>query len=186
MAFFDLIQSIDTSIVRFIREYISCAFLDFLMPLITLFGEDGLFWIVLTVCLLVFGKTRKAGLVMALSLLIGLIIGNLTLKPLVDRPRPYEIDGVEILVNKLSDGSFPSGHTLCCFEGAVSLILCGYKKWGRAALVLAFFVAISRVYLYVHFPTDIIAGAILGTFFAVMAYFVVGKIYKANEKSKTL
>lgn len=186
MAFFEWIQNIDISCVRLIREYVSCGFLDFLMPLITLLGEDGIFWIGVTILLLAFRKTRKAGFVMGLSLLIGLVVGNLTLKPLIDRPRPYEVDGVRILIDKLSDGSFPSGHTLCCFEGANSLMLCGYKRWASLAFVFAFLVAFSRVYLYVHYPTDVIFGAVLGCVFAYVSYVFVNKMYSCFSKSKTL
>ena len=186
MTFFEWIQNMDLSVVRFVREYVSCDFLDFLVPKITLFGEDGIFWIIVSLCLLAFGKTRKVGFAMGLSLIFGLVVGNLTMKPLIGRIRPYEIDGVAILVEKLSDGSFPSGHTMCCFEGAVSLLLFGCKKWGRPALVLAFLVALSRIYLYVHFPTDVIVGALLGWLFAFVSCKIVTKIYEKVKKTKSL
>lgn len=187
MNFFEWIQNVDLAAVRLVRENIANEFLDFLMPIVTLIGEDGILWIAVAVLLMVFGKTRKAGFVMALSLAIGFVLVNLGLKPLIDRPRPYEIDtGVKLLVHSLGDGSFPSGHTLACFEAAVSLLLCKYKRAGAAALVAAFAVAFSRVYLYVHYPTDVIVGAILGAVFAYIAYVVVNKLYEKRAKTKKL
>lgn len=187
MNFFEWIQNIDLEAVRFVRENIANEFLDFLMPLITLIGEDGILWIAMSVLLMVFKKTRKAGFVMGLSLAIGFVLVNLGLKPMIDRPRPYEVDtGVKILVHSLGDGSFPSGHTLACFEAAVSLLLCKYKTTGTAALVAAVAVAFSRVYLYVHYPTDVIVGAILGVIFAYIAYAIIKKLYKKRAKSKSL
>lgn len=176
---------LDITAVRLVREYISCGFLDKIMPVVTLFGEDGIFWIVLSIVLMLFKKTRKAGFVMALAMLIGFCIGNLTLKPLVARPRPYSIDtNAALLIKPLSDFSFPSGHTLVCFEGAVSLLECGFKRLGRISLVIAFLVAFSRVYLYVHYPTDVIAGAILGSAFAYISYSFVNFIVTSYKKRK--
>jgi len=187
MGFLNFIQSVDLSCVRFVREHIACAFLDVLMPIITLFGEDGIFWIAVTLALVLFKKTRRVGFVMALSMIMGLLVGNVTLKPLVARTRPYDVDvGVTLLIDRLSDYSFPSGHTLVSFETAVSLFLCGYKRMGAASLMLGFLVAFSRVYLYVHYPTDVIAGMVLGTAFAFVSYFVVNKIYAMGEKSKKM
>lgn len=182
----DFLFNIDISIVRFIREFIANPVLDFLMPVITLIGEDGLLWIVLSLILLFFKKTRKAGFVMALSLLLGFLTINVTIKPLFDRVRPYVIDNVPILIKGLGDGSFPSGHTACCFEGAASLLLCGYRKWGKLALLGAVLVAFSRIYLYVHYPSDVIAGAILGVIIAYISLFIVNKTLEKVQKSKTL
>lgn len=186
MALFDLISCIDITAVRYVRSAFSCTFLDFLMPLVTLIGEKGLLWIVITLILLCFKKTRKTGIVVAISLIMGVLIGNLTLKPLVARARPCWVDNVELLIKNPDDFSFPSGHTLACFEGAVSLLLCKHKKTGTLALISAFFVAFSRVYLYVHFPTDVLCGAILGTIFAYFAFYIVNKLYPKCEKCKKM
>ena len=93
---------------------------------------------------------------------------------------PQQPMGATLLVKKLSDYSFPSGHTLASFEGAVCIFI-RYKKWGVAALVLAFAVALSRLYLYVHFPSDVLAGMILGTLFAIIGTLIVNKIYKRKD-----
>ena len=186
MDFFSWFQNADLSVLRFIRHNIANPVLDFIMPVITLIGEDGILWIAVAIALLCFKKTRKAGFVMALSLIIGLVTVNLTIKPLVGRIRPYVIDNVPILVESLSDGSFPSGHTTACFECAVSLVLCGYKKWGYVSLAAAVLVGFSRLYLYVHFPSDVITGAVIGTAAAFLSCFIVNKLCDKYEKSKTL
>ena len=105
---------------------------------------------------------------MLVSIVIGAVIGNLILKNLIARDRPCWIDSqVVLLIENPKDYSFPSGHTLVSFEGAVSILLKN-KRWGIAALVLACLIACSRLYLFVHFPTDVLFGAALGTVIAVL------------------
>ena len=173
----DAIFAADTAAVTFVQNNLKCAFLDVVMPLITIFGENGIFWIAVALVLLCLNpKTRKIGAVMGLAMLMGLIFGNGLLKNLVARPRPYWLDeNAAILVNDLKDYSFPSGHSLVSFEAAVTLLLCKCKKTGIASLVIAFLVAFSRVYLYVHYPTDVIAGALLGTLFAFVSFVIFDK-----------
>ena len=187
MEFFEWIQGIDLTFVRFVRENLSNGFLDVLMPIVTLFGEAGIVPIVLALIMMFFKKTRKAGITIACSLAMGFIIGNLVLKNVVARPRPYSVDtDVVLLINKLSDFSFPSGHTLATFECSVCLLLNKFKKSGIAALAIAVLVAFSRVYLYVHYLTDILAGAILGTAFAFVSYKIVEKVYLKFAKKETI
>lgn len=165
----------ELGILDFIREYIANPVLDAIMPIITKFGDGGIFWIALAVIFLIFKKTRKMGLCMGLALLMGFIVGNLVLKNVVARIRPYDLNPeIEILVKHLSDFSFPSGHTLASFEAATAIFI-NNKKWGVPALVLAFLVAISRIYLYVHYPTDVLAGMLLGITFAVISCFIIKK-----------
>lgn len=172
------ITNLDMSVLNFIYDNIRCAFLDVLMPLITLFGESGIFFIAIAVLLLISRKTRKTGITLGLSLLIGLVVCNLTLKPLIARPRPYTVrTDVIMLVEALSDYSFPSGHTVAAFEAATVMMI-RHRKVGIAFLVLAILIAFSRLYLFVHYPTDVLAGAVLGIASGVAAALAVNAVYK--------
>lgn len=168
-------------ILDFIREHLACPFLDAVMPVITSLANGGIIWIIAAILLLFFKKTRKTGFSVALALIIGLIIGNLILKNLVGRIRPYDLNAdVELLVSRLSDYSFPSGHTLASFETA-SVLMIRDKKLGIPSLILATLIAFSRLYLYVHYPTDVLAGIILGVLIGFISCKAVDLIYKRNE-----
>lgn len=106
------------------------------------------------------------------------------LKPLVARIRPYDVRGItDLLVPALSDFSFPSGHTLASFEASVVLLIRD-KRMGIPAIIIAIIVALSRLYLFVHYPTDVLVGAVLGILFAVVAVFIVNKVYgKINSRT---
>lgn len=144
--------------------------LDNVMVIITKLGNAGWFWIVLAVILMVYKKTRKCGILMLISLLTGLLIGNVALKNIIARQRPCWIDpNITLLIPNPTDFSFPSGHTLASFEAATMIFLHN-KKYGTLALGLAILIAFSRLYLFVHFPTDILGGAILGTAISVGVY----------------
>ncbi len=168
-------------ILDFIRENLTCPLLDTVVPIITKFGDGGIFWIAVAILFIIFKRTRKTGISMGLALLMGVIVGNLILKNVVGRIRPYDLnEGIEILVAHLSDYSFPSGHTLASFEAATVLFIRD-KRFGIPAMVLAVLIALSRLYLYVHYPTDVLAGAILGIIFAVISCKLIDKLYNKFE-----
>lgn len=174
----------EIKILDFIRERLACPFLDAVMPVITSLANGGIIWIITAVLLLIFKKSRKTGFSVALALITGLIIGNLILKNLVGRIRPYEFnEGVEILVARLSDFSFPSGHTLASFEAATVLLIRD-KRLGVPALVLAVAIAFSRLYLYVHYPTDVLAGIILGVLIGIFACNTVDRLENRLSERK--
>ncbi len=163
-----------------LQDIIQCDFLDWFMPLVTSLANAGIFWILLAVVLLCFRQTRKVGLTMGIALIFGLLLGNLTLKPLTARIRPYDFDpSIQLLIPPESEFSFPSGHTLASFEGAVS-IFAHNRKFGTAALILAALIAFSRLYLMVHYPIDVITGAILGSGFALIAVKITDRIFKKS------
>ncbi len=173
-------NSFEIEILDFIRESLSCRFFDVFFSTITRFADHGIGWIITAILLICFKKTRKMGISMGLALIIGYITGNMFLKNVVGRVRPYDFAGnIELLVEKLSDFSFPSGHTLCSFEGAFTIFIRN-KRWGIAAIIFAALIALSRLYLYVHYPSDVLAGALLGIGIAYLASFIVNKLY--NKK----
>lgn len=138
--------------------------LDTILPAISSFANGGIGWILLSLLLLCFPKYRKTGLTMACSLLLCLFIGNLTLKPWIARIRPYSyFPEMTLLIPPLDDFSFPSGHTFASFASATALFL-SYRKAGFVSYLFALIIAFSRLYLYVHFPTDVLAGILLGIF----------------------
>ena len=177
----DLILQFDMSVLNFIYDNIRCTFLNLLMPFITLFGESGIFYICIALGLLIFKRTRKTGFMLAVSLILGLLVCNVTLKPLVARPRPYTVrTDVIMLVEALNDYSFPSGHTVVAFEAATVMALRN-KIAGIVFTVLAVLIAFSRLYLYVHYPTDILAGIVIGIISGIVSSAMVNAIY--NRKS---
>lgn len=184
-----LAEHFDLPILDWIAAYLWCPFLDAVMPVITLLGDAGIFWIAIAVVLLFFPKTRKIGLGMGAALVLGLLVCNVTLKPLIARIRPYdyllERYGVHIklLIEAQHDFSFPSGHTIASFEAATVLLIHS-KKAGIAAVILACLIAFSRLYLYVHYPTDVIASVILGIGFGILGNWLVQKGFSLYENRK--
>lgn len=154
---------------------------DGLMVFITSLGDHGWFWILMGVLLFSFPRTRILGGCMLISIAAGFLLGNVMLKNIAARQRPCWLDpSVELLVAVPKDFSFPSGHSLVSFEGAVCIFLFN-RKWGIPALMLAVLTAFSRLYLFVHFPTDVLAGIVMGT---VIAWSVV-RTAKRRMKKRT-
>ena len=158
----DVIQTIRTPI------------LDRLMWFITSLGSAGRVWILLAVILLIRPKTRKSGAIILTALVVNLILCNGILKNLVGRTRPFDVNtSVSILINKPRDFSFPSGHTAVSFAVVAALFFSGEKKLWKISLVAAVLIAFSRLYLYVHYPTDILGGIVAGILAGYIGYRVV-------------
>ena len=163
-------MNIELSILDWIQT-LHTPFLDKLKVFITRLGDAGIIWIVLSIVLLLIPKTRKSGAVMVAALVVDVLLCNIVLKNLVARTRPYDVNtGVHLLVAKLHDYSFPSGHTAASFASVTALYLAGEKKLWKFALVLACLIAISRLYLYVHYPTDVLGGILFGVISGYLGY----------------
>ena len=172
--------SFDLPILDWIQANLQSGFMDKFMPFITMFGDAGIFWMVISALLLISPRTRKTGLGMAFAMVIGLLVCNVTLKPLVARTRPYDLQAemgvmIQLLCEAQHDFSFPSGHTIASFEAAV-VLLKNSRKMGIPAMILAVLIAFSRLYLYVHYPTDVIVSVILGSLFALIGDALAGLI----------
>ena len=143
--------------------------LDKIMIVLSTIGDAGLLWIGVAILLICMKKYRKCGLQVAVAMLLTFIVGNLILKNMIHRDRPCWIDpSITLLVKSPSDYSFPSGHSMNGFTASVSILQCD-KKLGIPAVILATAIAFSRLYNFVHFPTDVIAGIVIGI---VSALFV--------------
>ena len=177
-----MIQDMDFAVLDWIQANLKCGFLDFLMPKITMLGEHGIFVILLGIAMLFFKKYRRAGIASLSVMAVAYIAVNKLLKNIVARPRPCWINtAVELISSVPNEYSFPSGHTL--YITIAATILMHYdKRLGIPAVVLAVLIGFSRLYLYVHFPTDVIAGALLGIGFGLLAIFTADKIAERRNK----
>nr|WP_295286978.1 phosphatase PAP2 family protein [uncultured Blautia sp.] len=155
---------------------------DKFMTSVTKLGNAGILWIVLTLVLLFIPKMRKTGMIMAAALLTDFLLCNILLKNIVARIRPYDVNTtIQLLVEKLRDYSFPSGHTAASFASVTALYLAGEKRLGIAALVIAVLIAVSRLYLYVHYPTDVLGGILFGCISGWIGYHIIKFVEKKRS-----
>ena len=176
MSFFDMIQSFDTSVLEFIQNTFKCSFLDPIMAFFSYIGEMGLFWIAVGIVFIIFKKTRSMGVMMLVAMAIGFLVGEIGIKNLINRPRPFMVNidysarpselnpdfGLNIAIP--SGSSFPSGHSC-------------------SSLVLALLIVFSRLYNYVHYPSDVLCGMLLGVICAVVVVLVFKKTGLDNRLS---
>lgn len=182
----EFIQQIDLSILLFIQEHLRFEWMNGFWKFITHFGDGGIFWVILTLALIIPKRTRKAGVVAACSLLLGFLITNVTLKPLVDRVRPYNYSDAIIPLGRIPvEASFPSGHTSASFACALIYVRMLPKKYGIPLVVLATLIALSRLYLCVHFPTDVIGGFLVALFSSTVVYAVYQWLEQKKQRTRT-
>ncbi len=169
-------------ILDFIQKYLKSDIMDQIMIFITRLGDGGMIWIVLTAVLLLIPKMRKVGIVLAVSLIFDLILCNFLVKPFFARTRPYDINtAIQLLIGRQVDYSFPSGHTAAGITCVSGLYLTKQRLLWKMALCLAILIAFSRMYLYVHFPTDIVGGIILGAVCGILGYYTVNVLSKGQK-----
>lgn len=228
MIFLEAILNFDLAIFTFFQTYLMNPVLNVIMWVITHLGDDGIFFIILGLVMICFKKTRKAGVVALGALLVMTILNNEILKPIIERPRPYNltrlpeatkevleytegkkdldwvgffgkidwsIDRFPGLAERWDAGysfpevidrmkptslSFPSGHTSSAFTFAMAITMVLKNKWAAiGSFVFAFLMGVSRIYVGVHYPTDVIMGAVVGILYAVIGYFIFSKLYEA-------
>lgn len=180
MEFFNFVTQIDIAILNFIREFLRCTFFDVTMTFLSAIGEGGIVWIVISLIMLFFRKTRSWGIMLLLAMLLGYLIGEVAVKNIVCRVRPCYIVDIQMIVSKPGSYSFPSGHSCSSFAAATVLLKMN-KRFGIPAFILASLIAFSRLYNYVHYPTDVLCGIILGVLCALIVCYLFRK-FKWQEK----
>ncbi len=167
----------EASILVWIQENLR-GVLDGFWIAVTSLGDKGWFWIAIGVALLLFKKTRIVGVTMLISLMINGLLTNVILKDFFARPRPFNVNPELVtLIHKPSSFSFPSGHTSVSFAGALVLFKMLPKKAGIPAVILAAMIGFSRMYVGVHYPTDILGGIVVGVIASTAAYYFVQYVY---------
>lgn len=185
MTFLTNLIMLDGNILLWLQEHFRQDWMTPFWTFVTSLGNAGWFWIAVSVMLLIPKRTRYVGIAALLSLLIGALITNVALKNVVARTRPYEvIDGLKLLVKAQSDFSFPSGHSCASFAAAVVYFKMLPRKYGIPAVVLAALIAFSRLYVGVHYPSDVIAGTLIGILAAVLSCKILEKIPNAHLRNR--
>lgn len=181
-----MIQTMDEAILLWIQNNLRFSWLDPVIEVFTSLGNAGILWILLSILLVCFKPTRKAGLLSGLALLFSLLFTNLGLKPLFTRARPYTVvEGLIPLLTSADPNSFPSGHTCAAFSAGLVWARTLPGGWLRkAAVVQAVLMGLSRLYVGVHYPTDVLAGAVVGTVCALLALTIGKRTEKRLQAGK--
>ncbi len=181
----DFITQIDFSILDSIQQNLRSDFMDSFMVFLSMIGEGGIVWFLIAVPMLFFKKSRTCGALMILSMGVTLLLGEFCLKNIFCRVRPCNVDlDIEMLVKRPNSFSFPSGHTSSSFAAATTIFQWN-KKYGVIALILATLISFSRLYNYVHYPTDVLCGMLFGIFVSLLTYYLI-KRYKIDNKIENL
>mgnify|MGYP003400856734 CR=1 FL=1 len=158
--------------------------LDKIAIIITSLGNAGIFWIILTVFMLIICKDKKPAWASGIALIISLLIVNILLKNLVARSRPCwdesALRNVKMLVNIPKDYSFPSGHSSASFAASVAIVQYR-RKLGISLIILASIIALSRLYLFVHWPTDVLCGVVIGIFSGLISGVIIRYVYAKRK-----
>lgn len=186
----NLIYEFDMRVFMWIAENVWNDFLDVLMAVISITGDAGIIWIVLGIVLLFFKKTRKAGFMVLLGLLVMQVLNNMVLKPMIARPRPFDYEYwkgffiyPDIAFVKPHSLSFPSGHTSSSIACATVLLI-KHRKIGIPAAVYALLMGFSRIYLFDHYFSDVLGGLFFGIIYGLLGVLIVNLIYKAIVKKR--
>lgn len=173
----------DWAILAWIQAHLRADWLDEAVSFYSGLGNGGRLWLAIAFVCLFLPRYRRVGWTMICALALGFVVGNLFLKPLVARPRPCWLDpSVALLIPTPLDFSFPSGHTLSSVVAATTMWCSGHRWLGRVGVTLATLMALSRLYLYVHFPSDILAGMIIGVLIgALVSYFCYKPGYNIKD-----
>ena len=177
-------SGLEISILLWIQENLR-GFMDAFWIGVTSLADKGWFWILLSLIFLIFKKTRTVGVTMLVALIINHFMTNMLLKDLIGRPRPYNASAeIHTLIKELSSYSFPSGHTSSSFAAAFIMYRMLSKKAGIPALVLAAMIGFSRMYVGVHYPTDVLGGIVIAFMCSVWAHYLVQLVQKKIEESR--
>ena len=175
-------QATELFILDWMQNHLRCGLLDAVLPAISWTCNHGEVWILLALLLVLRKNSRRQGWAVAAALVLDLVCCNLFLKPLVGRVRPFAVNpAVELLIPPPLDASFPSGHTAASFAAVFALRGSGSPLW-KPALAVAILIAFSRLYLYVHWPTDVLGGAVLGWVLGWAGAHLTERVYAKLEQ----
>lgn len=179
----EAILAMDARLLLWIQEHVRVEALNDAVCFITGLGNTGMVWIAMCVVLLIIPRTRRWGLTCALALVLGFLVTNVSLKNIVQRIRPYEvISTLKILIPPEHDLSFPSGHATSSMAAAWAMFRLAPKKYGLPVLALGVLISLSRLYVGVHYPTDVLAGVLIGIAAAEAAIRIVRRAVAARLK----
>ena len=184
---FETLSMAEGNALLFIQDYLRYPIVDDIVVFISKLGDMGFIWVVFGIIFLFPRKTRRAAILSLAALVCAHLLCNEVIKDYVCRIRPYDvIDGLSILIDRPTDYSFPSGHAMCSFAAAIVYFRHQPRRLGVPMLVIAIVIAASRLYIGVHYPSDVIIGALLGTIIAAIFILIFGKRNKKMKKRARL
>ena len=178
------IQNLDNSILQFIQMNMRSVIGDKLMIGLTYLGNGITIWAIIGLALIITPKYRKHGFMIFTVLILCYLVGNLSIKPIVARIRPFDAMPLlgGLIISPPTDFSFPSGHTMCSFASSV-VIFSNNKKIGLFTLILSSFIGFSRLYLYVHYPSDVFGGMIIGITIGIITAVIFKNLDERRERA---